>query len=651
MLQNVSTAILQHQDEQQQQSYAAAGMTGQQRPVAPPADIVQSGLAALQMLAAVCSAAAKLSFGSLISLHERRKQLCDCGVLDHPCMLPSMLAVCTAALLGHEMQRRLCSTTAVATAARACSAAGNAGAAAVACSSPDTKAAVNAAASQDGSMRSSGSGSGRDSGSDSGMQGNRLRISQAGSVPNTLEAAWQLVCVTEQWADGQLLPQPFALLVEALGCSPKAFLLLACIWQQQQQAGSCSQAACSDRRAVADVLAELSKAYCNVFPFYPPCEKSPTASPALLQRMSICDEKGQQKPQQAQQHLQLALLLMREAVRGAHRGMFRFEPRPSDPVSELGRGSFAVQCVSTWLCWAQFRRQQRQQLGDAAAAGALDQQQDPWGVGGEASSAALVELLQGHCLLLREGARELQAVSSSWVAVDSSSDSIDSEDIGTGPEGQVVFGGAMVPTNRCVADILQKVLGLLRCLTAVAAVDSGVMQQASRHLFGLAGTLEQLVRVRTSFHCRKLVMEIDECVPQLLHLLLGSINLSAYADTAEPRQVAIGSQQMQQQPPSAAELARVGIRSCGLLPFLAMRTPLGGSQQRQLLGLLFSALKMFSVYPTGLCQWVASNGPQEIWLGACADTIQAACTVGRRLLVSGAQHGGGGVHLAGTSCC
>jgi hypothetical protein len=468
-------------------------------------------------------------------------------------------------------------------------------------------------------------------------------------VPNTLEAAWQLVCVTEQWAGGQLLPQPFALLVEALGCNPKAFLLLACIWQQQQEAGNCCQAAGSDRHAVAGVLAELSKAYGNVFSYYPPCEQYPRASPSLLQRMSICDEKGQQKPQQAQQHLQMALLLMREAVRGAHRGMFRLEPRPSDPVSELGRRSFAVQCVSTWLCWAQFRQQQRQQLGDAAAAGAATQQQDPWGVGGEASSAVLVELLRGHFLLLREGARELQAVSS-WVAVDSSSDSIDSNDIATGPDGQVYFGGALYPTNRCVADILQKVRGLLRCLIAMAAVDSKVLQHAAGHLFGLAGTLEQLVRVRTSFLCRKLVMSVDEYVPQLLHLLLGSINLSAYVDNPEHWEVGIGNKMPPQQPPSAAAVARAGIRGCSLLPFLATRMNADGRQQRHLLGLLFRAMKLFSAYPTGLCRIGWSQEPHEVWLGACVDTIRAACTVSRRLLLSGTQHGMDAVYLTGMSC-
>jgi hypothetical protein len=485
------------------------------------------------------------------------------------------------------------------------------------------------------------------SGSYSGTQG----ISQ-GSGRNTLNAAWQLVCVTEQWAGGQLLPQPFTLLVEALGCSPKAFLLLACIWQQQPQADSISQAAGSAPHAVADVLAELSRAYHNVCSkecYYAPSESSPTPSPTLLQRMHNFHEKGQQQPQQAQQHLQLALLLMREAVRGAHRGMFQFEPRPAAAASELARGSFAGKCVSTWLCWAQFRRQQLR-LGDAAAAGAATQQQDPWDVGGEASSAVLLELLRGHCLLLREGARELQAVSSSWVAVDSCSDSINSDDMATGPDGQVLFGGALSPTDRCVAEILQKVLGLLRCMAAAAAVDSRLMQQAAGHLFGLAGMLEQLVRVRTSFHRRQLVMEVDEYVPQLLQLLLGSINLSAYVDNPEPWEVATGSQ-VPQQPPSAAAVARAGIRACGLLPCLATRTNADGRQQRQLLGLLFSSLKMFNAYPTGLCGFSWSLKPEEVWLGACVDTIRAAYMVGMRSLVSGAQHGEDGVYLAGMSCC
>ena len=655
MLQDVSTTILQHQQlmlllEQQRQPHAACTSDIPQL-AAPPADVLQPGIAALQMLAAVCYAAAYPSVGALLRLHEQQ-QLCARGVLDHSCMLPSMLAVGAAAVLGQEMQRRLCRTTAVANTAQAGSAARSAGAAGAAGSSSETNGTADAAALQDGGRHlgevptcSSGMCS-IGSGSDSGTQG-----TSQGSGPNILTAAWRLVCVTEQWAGGQLLPQPFVLLVEALGCSPKAFLLLACIWQQQLQAGSCSQAAGSAPHAVSDVLTELSEAYCNVFAreaCFTPSESSSTpASPRLLQRMSNCDEKGQQQPQQAQQHLQLALLLMRAAVRGAHRGMFRFEPRPPAPASQLGRGSFADKCVSTWLCWAQFRRQQ---LGQAAAAGAANHPRDPWDVGGEASAAVLIELLQGHCLLLHEAARELQAVSSSWVTAGCSSDSTDSEDVATAPEGQVVFGGTMSRADLCVAEILHKVLGMLRCMAAAAAVDSRLMQQAAGHLFGLAGMLEQLVRVRTSFHCRQLVMEVDEYVPQLLRLLLGSINLSAYADNPEPWEVATGCQ-VPQQPPSAAAVALAGICACGLLPFLATRTNADGRQQRQLLGLLFSSLKMFHAYPTGLCGVSWSLKPEEVWLGACVDTIRAACMVGMRLLVSGAQHGEDEVYLAGMWCC
>jgi hypothetical protein len=104
MLQDVSTAVLQHH-EQQRQPHAAA-IADDPQPTAPPADVLQPGSAALQMLAAVCSAAANLSFGALVDLAERQ-QLCERGMLDHPCMLPSMLAVGAAAVLGQEMQRQL----------------------------------------------------------------------------------------------------------------------------------------------------------------------------------------------------------------------------------------------------------------------------------------------------------------------------------------------------------------------------------------------------------------------------------------------------------------------------------------------------------------------------------------------------------------
>jgi hypothetical protein len=333
----------------------------------------------------------------------------------------------------------------------------------------------------------------------------------------------------------------------------------------------------------------------------------------------------------------LALLLMREAVRGAHQGMFRpgqppcFVPGPSLPVVQLGCGSFAAQCASTWFIWAQFRRDDRQ--CEEQASGAPHQQRGSWDVGGEASSAVLIELLQGHCLLLREGARELQAVSSSWVAAGRSSISSTAN-----ADRELTAGGAVSEVDRCVRDLLKKVLGLLRCLTAATAADSVVLQQAAPHLFGLAGTLEQLVRVRTTCHCDKLLMEIDAYMPLLLQLLLGDLDLSAYAE-------------LDRKQGQAAAAARAGIQACGLLPFLATSTPLGGRQQRQLLGLLFSALKMFSAYPTGLYAFSWSQELLDDWLVAAGATLRAACMVGRLLLVSGGQQGGVGVPHTGKYMC
>jgi hypothetical protein len=640
MLQESSTAVLQHQAQdvstavlQYLQQPYAAGIDNDQQPAAPSADVLQPGLAALEMLAAVCAAAAYPKPGNLMRMHEQR-QLCARGVLDHPCMLPSMLAVGAAAVLGQEMQRRLCRTTTAATAARI----GSAGVAAASCSRPEQAACEGAVVRDDtgdiGEATACGSGmhsssSLSDSGSGSSMQGQSEGISQAVPGPILSVAAWQLVCVTEQWAGGQLLPQPFTLLVKALGCSPKAFLLLACVRQQQQQADSCSQPPGSYHTAVVDVLAELSTAYSNVFALegsHTLSESSPKGLQFLEQRLTNCTKKGQQQPQQVQQHLQLALLLMRKAVLGAHRGMFLpgALPKPSSAIAELGGGSFAARCASTWLCWAQSWRTEQ-------ASWEPHSERGPWDVGGEASSAVLVELLQGHCLLLREGARELQAVSSSWIANRSSSqhgeqhsDSESTSDA-THPDVELTAGGVVSAVDSCVSDVLRKVLGLLRCLTAATAVDSGVLHQAAPHLLGLAGILERLVRLRCTCHYNKLLMHFDEYVPRLLQLLLGSLDLSAYAQRDQKGQAA------------AAGAPCAGV---GLLPFLATSTLLGGRQQRQLLGLLFSALKMFSTYPTGLYAFSWSGELQEDWLVAAVATIRAACMVGRLLLVSGGQQDG-----------
>jgi hypothetical protein len=193
-----------------------------------------------------------------------------------------------------------------------------------------------------------------------------------------------------------------------------------------------------------------------------------------------------------------------------------------------------------------------------------------------------------------------------------------------------------------VRDLFKKVLGMLRCLTAAAAVDSTVLQQAALQLFGLAGTLERLVRIRTTCHCDKLLMEVDAYVPLLLQLLLGSLDLSACAELY--RTHGAGDQA------ATTAAARAGIHACGLLPFLATSAPLGGMQQRQLLGLLFSALKMFSAYPTGLYAFSWSGELQEHWLVAAGATVRAACMVGRLLLVSGGHQGGDGAPDKGMSC-
>jgi hypothetical protein len=220
MLQDVSTAILQHQQ------LHADRMDGPQQP-GPQANVLQPGLAALELLAAVCWAAAYPNLGDFMRLEERQ-QLCERGVLDLPCMLPSMLAVGAAAVLGQEMQRRLCSTAATCAGSGAGSAAAGAGdgcgadLAAPGATAPRDQSSLHGTAA----AYAPGSGSSTSKASDSGSSKDSVEV---GAGPTATDAAWRLVCLTEQWAGGQLLPQPFTLLLEALGCHPKAFLLLACL--------------------------------------------------------------------------------------------------------------------------------------------------------------------------------------------------------------------------------------------------------------------------------------------------------------------------------------------------------------------------------------------------------------------------------------
>jgi hypothetical protein len=463
------------------------------------------------------------------------------------------------------------------------------------------------------------------------------------------------VTVTEQWSGGQLLPQPLTLLLEALGCHPKAFLLLACIWQQQPGGSSQqSQSQYSSQQAHPQVLEELNMAYHFAFSIlrYSSYDSSgPTDSAPLLQRLSCCHDKGQHQPQHTKQHLLLATLLMREAVRGVARGMFQ-AGTPRDAASKsrpdrLGKcaltaASTAAGCVDTWLCWARFERQQQQdaqQQDPAAVLDAATASSQPWGLGGESSSAVLLEVLQGHCRLLQEGARELQAVTNSWVATCSSSYSDNSS---SNPDVEVWPGGEVSAVDSSVNNILKDVSGLLRALLATAAVDSGVLQQAAPQLFGLAGTMEQLVRLRCACHSNRLAFNIDCNVPLLLQLLLGSQDLLAYADL---RQDHHDVNKQKQQLSRACD----DVRMCGMLPYLALHAPLGGQRQRQLLGLLFSSLKLFSAYPAGLYAFSWAAEVQGHWLPAACDTLWAACAGGRLLLVTGGP--GGWDVLTGTPGC
>ena len=644
MLQDVSTAVLQHQ-----QAHADGTDVPQQQQPAPPADILQPGLAALELLAAVCYAAAYPDLGDMMRLEERQ-QLCERGALDLPCMLPSMLAVGAAAVLGQEMQRRLCRTAATsAGSGEGSPSAAAAGGTAVSVCEADLAAPHATAPRDQSSQHGPAAACARDSGSskDAG---------EAGAGLSAIDAAWQLVCVTEQWAGGQLLPQPFTLLLEALGCNPKAFLLLACVWQhqhgcrgskQQGQATGGSSQQLQSQHSSLQVLADLYRGYFHVFglesKYIFSGSSGLTACDSVKKRLLCSRVRGQHQPQHTQLHLLPALLLMREAGRGRVRGMFQ-QAAPPDAASgarparlgkcALSAASAAVACVSTWLCWVQFERQQHippaaLQEVSAAAGGAATAPSQLWDLGGESSSAVVLEILQGQCLLLQEGTRELQAVISSWVAARTSSDS----DSGSQhPDGEVPPVGEVSDVDTSVAFIFRDLFGLLRSLLATAAVDSGVLQQAAPHLFGLASTLEQLVRMRCACHYDRLFCDSDTYMPRLLAVLLGSQDLSTYAELTQDTT----STQKRQQLSAATD---AGLRSCGLLPFLALAAPLGGLQQRQLLGLLFSCLKLFSTYPAGLyaCSW--SERFQDDWLTAACDTLWAACAAGRSLLVAGGPGG------------
>jgi hypothetical protein len=86
MLQDVSTAIMQHQ---QPHADGLGGPPQQQQP-APPADVVRAGIAALDMLATVCGAAASALHAD-VCRRNMVPQLCDRDMLDSPACSPACL--------------------------------------------------------------------------------------------------------------------------------------------------------------------------------------------------------------------------------------------------------------------------------------------------------------------------------------------------------------------------------------------------------------------------------------------------------------------------------------------------------------------------------------------------------------------------------
>jgi len=367
----------------------------------------------------------------------------------------------------------------------------------------------------------------------------------------------------------------------------------------------------------------------------------------LGRRLQACVVKGQHEPQlSTAQHMYLGLLAMRWAVRSRFKGMFR---RPSAAAAAaagwqrhgrsrrsladsgvVNAARHAANCLHVWCCWASYEQQQQQQQQGSGAG----EPPPPCGLGQALSNAVLLEVLQGLCLLLREGARELQAVvsSSSSSPADSSSALAD--------EGYVLLEPGLAYTDRIMEVLLRDVCLVLRALLAAAAVDSRVLQQSAVQLFELAGTVEGIVRVRGQCHVTGLIMDIDAPLLSLLSLLL-----FPEAD----------SRQQQQEEGIAAAAVPQLIQQGGLLPYLAVTMPLRDSQRPQLVGLLFSALKLFSTYPKSLYLFRWSESHQKQWLEAACKTIRAACMTGTALMarvqqgVSGAAASAGSSNLAGGS--
>lgn len=267
----LALATLSHVSEcAQQQQHSADGEGGcagaVKAPPAPPAAARQLGLSALDLILAVCKAAAEqrlmpdayFSMGAAGSAERERDHTRT--VLDHASMLPGLIAVATALVFGQQMHLRLdkragSSGSSSGGYPRSDSAGG--GNAAVDTAAASNSAAVDTAAASDSADADTVAA--RDQSSTKQQPGNsggskscyqvQIRATQPGSdteqqaePPTTAAtaAAWEVVCTAKDWSVGQLLPEPLQLLLQAIGCQPRGFLWMACLWwqqlgQQQQQ--------------------------------------------------------------------------------------------------------------------------------------------------------------------------------------------------------------------------------------------------------------------------------------------------------------------------------------------------------------------------------------------------------------------------------
>jgi len=656
VLQDVSISVLQHQQQQR-----AAG----HQPAAPPTELLQAGLAALDLLAAVCFAAGDLLSGTVAGMYEQG-QKCERRVLDDMAMLPSMLAATAAAVFGQEMQRRLCRNAAAGDGSNSShgSSASAAGAAAGTLDAASVKEqcgqfgqaapSSSAGSSCNGATADSAAPAACSSSSSSDCQEAAASCSSSSSsLLSASDAAWQLVCVTEQWSGGQLLPEPFTLLLESLECCAAAFLWLACVWQQQQQQGQANKGLAKQQQqqqqqdpessslpALLDVLYDVSNAHRYIWRTerrYMNMDLGFSRLQELLdQRLQACVAMGQHQPQlHTAQHLYMGLLTWRWAVRSRSNVMFWQRPEqdaspsptaaaaagwqrhgrsghPLEANGALAAVRHAAQCLHVWCCWASFEQQQ------GSGAGVSGQLPVPWGLGQVLSNAVLREVLQGQCLLLREGARELQVVASS-----SSSSPAGSGSALLNEKGLTLEPG-LVHISRIMAGLLHDLCLVLRALLAAAAVKSRVLQQSAVQLFELAGTVEGIVRTRGQCHAPGMVLHLDDPLLSLLSLLL------------------FPEADRQQQPKGiAAAAVPQFVQQGGLLPYLAVTMPMCNRQRQQLLGLLFSSLKLFSTFPTSLYIFSWSHYHQEQWLEGACQAIRAACMTGMGLMARGQQGVGG----------